>query len=591
MRADTRVAAPPPEVPRAPRSWRIRSCDQQAVRTLSEGLDVSPLIATLLSHRGVSDAETAGTWLSASLRDLPNPMAMVAMTSAVDRIVAAIDAGESIWVHGDYDVDGCTSTVLLVEFLTSVGGKVSWYAPHRERDGYGIQPATMRRLAEQGAQLVITCDNGTSANEAIAVGNDLGVDTVVVDHHKLPEELPAAAAILNPQQDGEGNPYLELAAVGVAFMLAIAIRARLREMGRFVAIPEPDLRPYLDIVALGTVADVAPLRGVNRLLVRTGLKVLGARGRPGLRALLTAAGIREEQIPVASDLGFRLGPRINAAGRLDEAARAVELLLSSDPEAAIACAKQLDQCNRKRQDVQRETFADVLRQAARDGDFMERRGLVLWSEDWHPGVVGIVASKVAQHFHRPAIVVSLRGGVGTGSGRAIKGIDLFSVLSRQSHLLERFGGHRAAAGLSIKEEMLPALRLAFAQEAFTEYDDELWQGRVSVDAELHLRDITWDLHSSLRSLEPFGVGNPEPVFLCRGVQAVGVRTMAKDGLRMTLCSDDAPRQQAIGFGLGVRPDQLDGPVDVLFALQENTWAGRTSLQMFLKEVRPTQRVP
>jgi len=374
-------------------------------------------------------------------------------------------------------------------------------------------------------------------------------------------------------------------------MLAIAIRARLRSMGRFQSAPEPDLRPYLDIVALGTVADVAPLRGVNRLLVRSGLKVLAARRRPGLRALLDAAGVRQEQTPLASDLGFRLGPRINAAGRLDEAARAVELLLSSDSGAASACAKQLDQCNRKRQDVQRETFADVLRQAARDGDFMDRRGLVLWSEDWHPGVVGIVASKVAQHFHRPAVVVALRGGIGTGSGRAIKGIDLFSVLSRQSHLLERFGGHRAAAGLSIKEDMLPALRLAFAQEAFAEYDAELWKGRVSVDAELHLRDVTWDLHKSLRSLEPFGVGNPEPVFLCRGLQAIGVRTMAKDGLRMTLCCDDAPRQQAIGFGLGLRPDQLDGPVDVLFALQENTWAGRTSLQMFLKEVRPTQRVP
>jgi len=510
---------------------------------------------------------------------------MVAMVPAVERLVRAIENDESIWVHGDYDVDGCTSTALLVEFISSVGGSVQWYAPHRERDGYGIQPATMERLAQQGAQLVITCDNGTSANEAIATGNQLGVDTVVVDHHKLPSALPAATAILNPQQDGADNPYLELAAVGVAFMLIVAVRASLRERGHFQSTPEPDLRPYLDIVALGTVADVAPLRGINRLLVRSGLKVLAARHRPGLRALLEAAGVRNDQTPRASDLGFRLGPRINAAGRLDEAARAVELLLSADDASATDGAQLLDQYNRKRQEVQRETFADVLRQAARDGDFMKRRGLVLWSSDWHPGVVGIVASKVAQHFHRPAVIVALRDGVGTGSGRAIKGIDLFDVLNGQSHLLERFGGHRAAAGLSIREEMLPALRDAFADEAFASYEDSLWQGRVSVDAELSLDDVTWELYRALRTLEPFGVGNPEPVFLCRGLEAVGVRSMAKEGLRMTLCCGDAPRQQAVGFGLGLSPDQLKGPVDVLFALQENTWAGRTSLQMFIKEMR------
>jgi len=516
---------------------------------------------------------------------------MVAMDSAVERIVRAIEGKESIWVHGDYDVDGCTSTALLVEFIGSVGGVVRWYAPHRERDGYGIQPATMKRLAEHGAQLVITCDNGTSANEAIATGNVLGVDTVVVDHHKLPSELPAATAILNPQQDGADNPYLELAAVGVAFMLIIAVRAALRDRGHFQSAPEPDLRPYLDIVALGTVADVAPLRGINRLLVRSGLKVLAARRRPGLRALLEAAGVRNDQTPIASDLGFRLGPRINAAGRLDEAARAVELLLSTDAKAATDGAHQLDQCNRKRQEVQRETFADVLRQAAHEGDFMERRGLVLWSTEWHPGVVGIVASKVAQHFHRPAIVVALRDGIGTGSGRAIKGIDLFEVLSSQGHLLERFGGHRAAVGLSIREEMLPALRDAFAEEAFSRYDEDLWQGKVSVDAELNLEDVTWDLHRALRSLEPFGVGNPEPDFLSRGLQPVGVRAMAKEGLRMTLCCGDAPRQQAVGFGLGWSPDQLKGPIDVLFALQENTWAGRTSLQMFIKDIRLSSASP
>jgi len=577
-------------VARAGRSWRLRPAEEEAVEQLAQELVISPLIARLLVHRGVRDAEAGEHWLRATLRDLPDPNAMVDMDRAVARILTALDSGEAICVHGDYDVDGCTSTALLVEFLGSVGADVRWYAPHRERDGYGIQAATMRRLAEQGAKLIITCDNGTSAHEAIAAGNELGVDTVVCDHHKLPAELPAAAAILNPQQDGEDNPYQELAAVGVAFMLAIALRARLRERGCFDNKAEPDLRNYLDIVALGTVADVAPLRGVNRLLVRSGLKVLAARLRPGLRALLDASGVREEEQLNASHLGFRLGPRINAAGRLDEAARAVELLLSNDGQSAREGAIQLDSCNRKRQEVQRETFHDVLRQAERDGDFMDRKGLVLWSRDWHPGVVGIVASKVAQHFHRPAVVVAVRDGVGVGSGRAIKGIDLFQVLSHQSHLLERFGGHRAAAGLTIREEQLPLLREAFADSAFADCDEQLWQGMMSVDAELRLEQVSWDLYHDIHSLEPFGVGNPEPVFLCRDVRAVGVRTMAKDGLRMTLCQGTAPRQQAVGFGLSVEPSWLDGPVDVLFALQQNTWAGRTSLQLFLRDIRKTSCV-
>jgi len=591
VRAGDSVTAPTPGVPRAARAWQLRPAREEEVASLAEQLGIPELIARLLVHRGVNDDKQGRNWLQATLRDLPDPHAMVDMERAVARIVAALDGAEAIWVHGDYDVDGCTSTVLLVEFLTSVGGKVHWYAPHRERDGYGIQSATMRRLAEQGAQLVITCDNGTSAHEAIAAGNELGVDTIVCDHHKLPEELPLAAAILNPQQSGEGSPYIELAAVGVAFMLAIAVRAKLRERGDFASEPEPDLRRYLDIVALGTVADVAPLRGVNRLLVRSGLKVLSARSRPGLRALIDASGIRPEEPLSASHLGFRLGPRINAAGRLDEAARAVELLLSSDPVTAQAQANELDAFNRRRQDVQRETFADVLRQAALDGDFMARKGLVLWSREWHPGVVGIVASKVAQHFHRPAVVVAVKDGMGTGSGRAIKGIDLFAVLAAQSHLLERFGGHRAAAGLTLREDQLPALRDAFAEDAFGGCDPGLWQGRLSVDAELSLADISWDLHRSIAALQPFGVGNPEPLFLCRGLRASGVRTMSRDGLRMNLRQGDAPPQQAVGFGLGVRPDELDGPVDVLFALQENTWAGRTSLQLFLRDIRSAAPAP
>ena len=291
MKGDGRSQAPLPVVPRAVRQWRLRDPGADDAASLGEAASVPPLVARLLLNRGVSSADDAKAWLHGSLKDLPDPRRMVDMDKTVDRLVQALQDGERICIHGDYDVDGCTSTVLLVDFLRDLGADVDWYAPHRERDGYGIQTATMRRLAEGGARVVVTCDNGTSAHEAIAAGNELGVDTLVCDHHSLPDALPSAFSILNPKRDGEGNPYMDMAAVGIAFMLSVAIRARLRESGFFADRDEPDLRRYLDIVALGTVADMAPLRGVNRVLVRSGLRVLERRERPGIRGLLEVSGV------------------------------------------------------------------------------------------------------------------------------------------------------------------------------------------------------------------------------------------------------------------------------------------------------------
>ncbi len=587
MRPGDPIEIPLPEVARAQRTWTVRDPGDPA--PLARELGTTPLIARVLLNRGVEDPALARLWLGGSLRDLPDPRLLGGMEQATGRLLAALDGHERICVHGDYDVDGCTSVALLVHLLRRLGADVTWYAPHRQRDGYGVALHTVERLAAEGTRLLITCDTGVSAHAAVERGNTLGIDTVVCDHHTPPEELPPARAIINPRLDPEGNPYAELAAVGVSFMLAVALRARMRERGDFDAWPEPDLREYLDFVALGTVADLAPLRGINRLLVRTGLKVLAARRRPGLRALMDVSGIRREDPLEASHLGFRLGPRINAAGRLAEASTAVELLLADGDGQARRLAEQLDGWNRRRQETERRIHAEALTQLQGDDRLQERRGLVVWSEDWHPGVVGIVASRLMQHFHKPALVIAVTGELATGSGRGISGVDLFGAMDRYSCLFERFGGHRAAAGLTLKAANLPRLREAFAEEAFADQPLSLWEPKLKLDAELTLDQVTWELERSLARLIPFGIGNPTPLFLARGLRPSGVKALSKGGLRMQLRQGAGPSIKGIGFGLGVDPDSVGGTVDVVFSVQANHWRGVTSLEMFLKDIRPSDQ--
>jgi single-stranded-DNA-specific exonuclease len=578
------IEIPLPEVPRAERAWSVRDAGDPSA--LADQLGVSPLVARLLLNRGVEDPELGRLWLSGSIRDLPDPRGLGGMDAATGRIVQALDGHQRICVHGDYDVDGCTSVALLVHLLRRLGADVTWYAPHRQRDGYGVALHTVDRLAKEGVRLLITCDTGVSAHAAIHRGNELGIDTVVCDHHTPPSELPRAAAIINPRLGPEGNPYEELAAVGVSFMLAVALRGRLRERGAFDDGPEPDLREYLDIVALGTVADLAPLRGINRLLVNTGLKVLAARKRPGLSALMDVAGIRPDAPLEASHLGFRLGPRINAAGRLAEASTAVELLLADGEGQARRLAEQLDGWNRRRQETERRIQAEALTQLQQDERLQERRGLVVWSEAWHAGVVGIVASRLMQHFWKPALVIAVNGELGTGSGRGIRGVDLFGALDRYSHLFERFGGHRAAAGLTLKVANLEQLKEAFADQAFADQSEELWEPELRLDAELDLSDVTWELERAVTGLAPFGIGNPQPVFLARGLQATGVKPLSKGGIRMQLRQGGSPSIKAIGFGLQTDPAVLQGPLDAVFAIQANHWRGVTTLELFLKDLRP-----
>jgi single-stranded-DNA-specific exonuclease len=557
-------------------------CDEAAVARLERELALHPLAARTLACRGLGDPVDAERFLAGRLADLPDPFTMRGMEEATARIGRALAAGERIGVYGDYDVDGVTSTVILTRFLRAAGGDVVTYTPHRLVEGYGLNQGAVAKLASQGVKLLVTVDCGITSVEEVRAAAELGVETVVVDHHTVPVALPAAAAILNPHQPGCGYPSKVLAAVGVTFCLLMALRKRLREAGRFgAARPEPNLREYLDLVALGTVADVVPLTGANRILVRHGLEELARTRRVGLRALKQVAGVAEGAPVTAGQVGFRLGPRVNAAGRLDDAGRGVRLLLSEDESEAAALARELDDENRARQEIEREILDQALTDAAArvaEG----ARGLVLSREGWHPGVVGIVASRVVERFHRPTVLVGVKDGVGKGSGRSIEGFHLYDALASCEGHLARFGGHKHAAGVTVDPAAIPAFRAAFEAHAAAALGEEDLVPRCRIEGRLELSQATERAAEALERLAPFGAGHPEPLFWLRGTPT-RVRAMGAGGAHLKL--GFGPGLDAVGFSMGDRLPLCDGEVEAAVSLGFDEWDGRRRLQLKLKDLR------
>jgi single-stranded-DNA-specific exonuclease len=563
--------------------WVEMGVEDGGAAALASALKLHPLAARVLAARGHGDPERAAAFLETRLADLPDPFTMKGMDAAVARIARALEAGERIACYGDYDVDGVTSTALLSGFLRAAGADVVTYTPHRLVEGYGLNRDAVTRLAGQGVRLLVTLDCGITSVDEVRAAAALGVDTVVVDHHTVPVELPAAAAILNPHQPGCAYPSKDLAAVGVTFALAMALRRRLREAGRFGADrPEPNLKDALDLVALGTVADVVPLVGANRILVRWGLEALARSRRPGIRALKRVAGIAEGTEISAGQVGFRLGPRINAAGRLDDAGRGVRLLLSDDPATAAALAEELDRENQTRQEIERRILEEALADAA-DRVGAGARGLVLARDGWHAGVVGIVASRVVERFHRPAVLIAMEDGAGKGSGRSIEAFHLYDALAACSGFLARFGGHKHAAGVTVERAHLDAFRTAFEAYAAERIRDEDLVPRCRIDAWIDDGDVTERAAEDIARLGPFGAGYPEPVFALRNT-AVRARTVgaAKAHLKLNL---GAGGLDAIGFGMGDRLALCEGRVDAAFSVGFDEWDGTRRLQLKLKDVR------
>jgi single-stranded-DNA-specific exonuclease len=561
--------------------WVEVECDESAAKVLASTLKLHPLAARVLASRGLSDPGDAERFLASRLTDLPDPFSMRGMDAAVERLALALKRGDKIALYGDYDVDGVTSTSLLAHLLRACGADPVTYVPHRLVEGYGLNLVAVEKLASRGVNLLVTLDCGITSVEEVRGAAALGLDTIVVDHHTVPVTLPAATAILNPHQVGCAYPFKHLAAVGVTFCLAMALRKRLREEGWFSADrPEPNLKEALDLVALGTVADVVPLVGVNRILVRAGLEQLARTARPGLRALKAVAGVPEGAM-TAGQVGFRLGPRINAAGRLDDAGRGVRLLLTTDRAEAEQLARGLDDENRARQEIERRILEEALADAA-ERVSAGARGLVLSRDGWHPGVVGIVASRVVEKFHRPAVLVGVADGVGKGSGRSIEGFHLYDAIAACAEHLSRFGGHRHAAGLTIDPSAVAPFRAAFERYAAERLRDEDLVPRCRIEGRLPAAGDAERLATDLERLAPFGAGHAEPMFAWSG-RAARARTVGGDGAHLKL--DLSPGLGAIGFGLGSRAAECGGEINAAVSIAFDDWNGMRRVQLRIRDLR------
>jgi single-stranded-DNA-specific exonuclease len=528
----------------------------------------------------VNDPESAKVYLRPGKEGLHEPADMLGLTRAVERLSLALRRGEMILVHGDYDVDGICSTTILVRTLRALGGRAEPFIPHRVRDGYDLSMAGGEAAQRAGASVLLTCDCGSSAHEAVASACAAGIDVIITDHHLPGGPMPDCLAILNPRQPGCEYPDKGLVAAGIAFKLALALVSEEGGSEEFV------LR-MLDLVALATVADVAPLRGENRVLVRHGLRMMARSSHVGLRALLRSAGLDDGPL-TAGRVAYTLAPRLNAVGRLGHALRGVELLMQQEEAGANEIARELEELNRERQRVDGETLAQAMSQIE-SLDLDATAGVVLWGEGWHPGVIGIVASRVVEAVCRPTILVALDGDVGKGSGRSIPAFDLHAALGQCRDLLMRFGGHRAAAGITIGRAQLEEFSSRFVAVAAARLTPHDMEPALKLDMELPLSGATLELESYLKHFEPFGVGNAAPVFYARGARLENApRTVGRDRAHLKLrLEQDGASLDAIGFGLGWMCPELEAGavVDVAFRLERDEWNGEPRLQARLADVR------
>lgn len=567
------------------RVWKKRNVDEGFVGKLASELGVDVRIARLLVARGIAESPDAEKYLRPTLKHLPDPFSMKHVQRAAERVIEAIEKNERITLYGDYDVDGVTSSALLASFLRIHGIEAGVYIPKRLIEGYGLNRDAVELLASRGTQLLITLDCGITAADEIARANEFGIQTIVVDHHRCPPALPPAYATLNPHQEDCAYPDKVLAAVGVCFNLIIAIRKVLRDRGAYGGEgqpAEPNLREMMDLVALGTIADMVPLTGVNRVLTHYGVRELREARRCGVRALMDVSGVLPRRT-TSADVGFRLGPRINAAGRLDDASVGVKLLLTSDMPEARTLAETLDHANASRQKIE----ADVFKEAVAMVDALPAlpSALVLAHPEWHPGVVGIVASKLVERYDRACVLI---GEGGRGSARTARGIHLYDCLNAVSSHLTKFGGHRAAAGLRIAFDRVDvfrsdfvakieeAARIGATEEALLVYDDDL-----------AAEDVDDRFYQELRQLEPFGNGNPEPLFRLQNCRVRTASVVGGAHLKLRLQEGKLGGLKAIAFKRGEMLESMfpGREIDLTVHLEKNEFQGYESIELRVRDVK------
>ena len=565
--------------------WIVREPDTQRVASFARVLGVSPTVAALLISRGCEDESSARRFLQPSYDQLHDPYLMLGMSEAVPRLLRAIDTGERILVYGDYDVDGTTGTALLLRALNLLGARTGFHVPHRFTEGYGIQQAALEKAVVEGYKLAISVDCGIRAHEPLYWAQDNGLDVIITDHH-LPDEeegAPPAYAVLNPNQKGCDYPDKNLAGVGVAFKL---VHALFRERGR-----EAQVAAFLKIVAIGTVADVAKLTGENRTIVSLGLKDLANATNPGLRALMEVAGCGDGTSLTAYDVGFRIGPRINAAGRMDAARAVVELFSTKDTEEARRLAQHLDTRNQERKEVQKQIVELAIAELeSSDSGSANSYVAVIAGEGWHRGVIGIAASKISERINRPCVVLSIEGDVAHGSGRSIEPYHLLDGLTTCADLFEKFGGHSHAAGITLKPQHIAELRRRLNEHAAARLSDEDLQPCVYIDAELPTQAISFKLVRELQTLEPYGAGNPRPTFLARNLCILTEpRLIGERHLKMCVAGPEGRPLETIWWNGAEQTTPLKNGVDMAYTIETSNWTGETFLQLSVQDVRASKQ--
>lgn len=562
--------------------WIIADIDDGAALELAADVGVHPITARVLIARGAAESKSARRYLEPALTDIPDPDALPGMEEAVTRLAQAVGERETIALFGDYDVDGVTGTALLALFLSAVGAQPIPFLPDRQGEGYGLAPAAVEEMRASGATLIVTIDNGTRSHEAIARAREKGIDVIVTDHHPVGQKLPPAIAIVNPKLPGTPEALAPLSGCGVAFMVVLGLRRRLREKGLLPS-PEPNLRQHLDLVALGTIADAVDLVGVNRPLVRHGLAEIARSGKPGIRALMDVSGTDPARLS-PGNVSYQLSPRINAAGRLLSAHKAYDLLLADDMATARPIARELDAANRERQRIEERIVGEALTMAAQATAGGPRSGLVLASKGWHVGVIGIVAAKVAERSRCPAAVVSLDMTPARGSARSVHGIDVARALAASADCLVRHGGHAMAAGFSLDADQVDSFAERF-ERACADLAPADRRQALSIDAIAAPLDITGRLAQEIASCQPFGNGNPEPLIALLDADVVDRRIVGIKHLKLRLRSQGI-HFDAIGFGLGDALPPEVNRVALAFVPEIQTFQGVSSVQLKFRAVKP-----
>ena len=560
--------------------WSLLNPDQNTVSSVKKAFRTSEVIARVLANRNILNPNLARPFFTPNLDMLHNPYLMQDMDKAVKRVLTNINSGKPIMVFGDYDVDGTTGAAALYLAFQKFGADVTYYIPDREKEGYGLSYHGIEVAKDIGIDLIITCDCGINAFVQVDFANEQNIDIIITDHHTTDTELPKAHAILNPKREDCEYPFKGLCGGGVAFKLITAI-------GNELNIPLTDYEEIIPLITLGTAADVVPIKDENRVIVHHGLNILENLEKPGLKTLLELAGLKGH-ISV-EQLVFSIAPRINAAGRIGDANRAVELLVTDDQDKARLLAKELDNENKRRQIIQQAVVDEALLKVNAEADLKNENALVLANAGWHPGVVGIVASKIKEEFNRPTIIIALENGSGKGSARSVAGFDLYEALTACKTHLDDYGGHPMAAGLTLSNKKLEDFKKAFINFANERLTEENLQATLTLDSEIALQDITPRFMEFLDKLSPYGPGNMRPKFAIRNAEIAGApKVIGKTGEHIRFkIRQGLKSYPAVGFGLSNKYEMLitGQPVDIACVVETNEWQGNTSIQMNVRDIK------